>query len=160
MPTPALSPAPPTRPPLLHLVAPTVCAEPAQPFLPLGEPDAPVTLHVGVSPEVEQAARSIARALGEALAGRRPVMQVRPVLGTRVGVLVDHLIGARVAAGARLAGVRVSSPDPAVAEVTLILSGADASGAVALRVERRRGRWLVTALEAALGPGARRPARA
>lgn len=157
---PALLPAPPTRPPLLRLVPPLEPRAAAQAPLPLLEPDAPLAHAPEVPLEVQHAVRGIARALCEALAGRRPIAQVRPVLTPRVSLLADHLLQARVAVGQRLAGVRVQVLSDGVAEASLRLSGAERSAAMAVRIERRGSRWIVSALEAALGPDVRRPARA
>jgi hypothetical protein len=43
--------------------------------------------------------------------------------------------------------VHVCHPTPSVAEVSVVTSGADRCRALALRLERRKGRWLCTELD-------------
>lgn len=150
-------PAPATRPEPLTLGA-ADATPPMQPALPARADHTCVTATEQVSPDAARAAHRIARALAEVLAGSRPVAQIRPALAPRVSHLLDHLIRSGAASGARLAHVSLQSPHPDAVEASLLLTGAR-GGAVALRMERHARRWGVTAVEAALGPHARRPAR-
>ncbi|MFP5416038.1 MAG: Rv3235 family protein [Actinomycetes bacterium] len=154
-----LLPAPSTRPPLLRLVPPPEAVSAAQAALPLDGVEPSLERSPEVPPDVERSVRYLARALCESLAGRRPAAQVSPLLTPRVAFLVDHLLKARAAAGLSLAGIRIQMPAGGVVEASLRLSGERGSVAIALRLQRRGSAWVVAALEAALGPGARRPAR-
>lgn len=159
MTTLALVPAPPTRPPLIVLNPPEAAAAVQAP-LPLHEPDAVVAATPEVGQREEATVHAITRALCEALAGRRPLSQVRPLLAPRVALLVDHLHRARVAVGRRVGTVLVQSPAAGVLEASVLLPGPGPLGVAALRLELRDRRWSITALETALGPDVRRPARA
>lgn len=150
---------PASRPPLLRLVPPWEPHAAAQSPLPLGEPEPTIVPDPGLPTGVERVAVSLTRALTEVLAGRRPAGQIRHVLAPRVGLLVDHLMRSGLARDVRLAGVRVQAPTDAAIEVAARLTGAGGSSALALRAERSATRWGVVALEAALGPGVRLPAR-
>lgn len=152
-------PAPSSRPPVLRLVPP-VCDSADQPPLPYDDVEARAEPGDGLSPPVERAVRAIVRAACETLAGHRPPAQVRPVLAPRVGLLLDHLLRAGVGRGLRVGSVRVQAARPDVVEVAVRVVTPRGEGALALCVERDGGRWLVTALEAGLGPDVRRPARA
>lgn len=152
------SPAPATRPALRTLDMPDLHAPPLQPVLPEGSERASVTATGEVSSDAAFTAQRIARALAEVLAGSRPVAQIRPALVPRVAHLLDHLIRSGAASGARLARVRLQSPHADAVEASLLLIG-ERGGAVAVRIDRHARRWAVTAVEAALGPNARFPAR-
>ena len=152
------APAPVTRPVLLRFGDPDHQSPALQPVLPETTDQVCVTATEEVSSDAARTAHAIARALAEVLAGSRPVAQIRPALVPRVAHLLDHLIRSGAASGARLARVRLQSPHPDAVEASLLLTG-EHCGAVAVRIDRHARRWAVTAVEAALGPDARRPAR-
>lgn len=152
-------PAPLTRPTLVTLTL-TLPTAPC-PQLPLGEADATVwaSTALGLDPEAERVARTVTRTVSEALAGQRPVAQLRPLLSPRVWMLMEHLVRGGAAHGMRLAGLRLQSPRAGVVEVSARLASTNRCAALALRLERRTVRWAVTTLEAGLAPDGRMPAR-
>ena len=156
-PAAALPPAqrpPATRPPARRLVAPGVLGRwEGQPFLPLEDPpgDAPGPQ---VPPEVARAARALSVALVEALAGRRPLAQVRSVADGVVLSTLVNLARSGIGSGLFVRSLRVQHPSAATVEVALRIGDAERSYAAALQLERRDGGWRCTALEVAL-PDAR-----
>lgn len=155
----ATLPVPSSRPPVLRLV-PAVTEASDQLPLPFDAVEAASVPEDDLSPAAERSVRAIVRATCEALAGHRPASQVRPVLASPVGLLLDHLMRAGVGRGLRVGSVRVQAPRPDVVEVSVRVVTPRGEGALALCIESGDGRWLVTALEAGLGPDVRRPARA
>lgn len=151
-------PAPATRPPLLRLAPPLIEGHGHQEPLPVEDADVLTCPAIGVDPDAERAALSVTRALAEVIAGRRPVTQVRPALVPRVAQLVDHLMRGGAAQGMRLAGVRLQSPRVGIVEATARLASPTRSVALAVRIEKRPRRWVVTVLEAGLAADGRRPA--
>ena len=160
MPTPVEArPAPLSRP---ALVALTAAVEPPTVLqLPLPDDDGAVRSCPvdALAPEAERLARTVVRAVAEALAGRRPLAQLRPLLTPRVALLLEHLVRGGAAGGMRLAGLRIQGPRAGVVEASARLASATRSAALAVRLERRAARWQLTVLEAGLAPDGRLPAR-
>lgn len=153
------SPAPRTRPTLQVWEPAPLPPTPAQQPLPGAELGAVSVPQAGLSEEAERAAHAVARALAEALAGQRPLAQLRPFLAPRVWMLLEHLVRGGAAGGMRLIRVRPQSPRDGVVEASARLASAERSCALAFRLERRARRWAVTVLEAGLAPDGRWPAR-
>lgn len=130
-----------------------------QPALPDGDvADLSGPVH-DVGPDAERVARTVTRAVAETLAGHRPLAQLRPLLTPRVAVLLEHLVRSGAAGGMRLAGLRLQSPRDGVVEASARLASTTRCVALAVRIERRTVRWVVTTLEAGLAPDGRMPAR-
>lgn len=152
---------PPPPEPHLHVVPPT----PGQQVLPLE-----FLLPTGCSaspppvPDVAKTQRGIApwaarlaQAVLEVEAAERPVMQ----LGRWVAPEIYRRLDRRQQVRARqvdprhprprhqeqVRSVHVCRPAPDVAEVTVVTAGGPRCRAMALRLERRRDRWLCTALD-------------
>jgi hypothetical protein len=118
----------------------------------------PTGLRPGVRvPEVRVWAGRLVGAVGEVLAGDRPVSQL--VRFTDEGVFAElnrrvRLLGLSTTAGSRrsrercvVRSVRVCQPVADVAEVAAHVRHGGRSRAIALRLEIRRNRWVCTALE-------------
>lgn len=145
--------APPSRPPALPVREPVWFDEPEQPVLPLTvAPDVVDTTDVPLDPELRQLAASLMAGLVEVLAGRRSPQQLELWVVPDVLSLLEHLRRARGGDGIRLRSVRVQAPSESALEVSAHLTQGDASRAAALRISRRRGRWVATHLVIALRP--------
>lgn len=143
---PATPPPMPRRPVTAGALA--LSPEPDPAVLPAARLDGPGDL------ELKAWAGRLAQALVEAVAGRRPVPQL--LRWTTPEVYAD--VERRAAAVARAAGGRARSvrpqvrsvhlcrPTPDAAEVSVHLSHGPRSRALALRLERVRGRWQCAAL--------------
>ncbi|PZF90479.1 Rv3235 family protein [Micromonospora deserti] len=111
------------------------------------------------TPEASRAAHRFLGIWVEVLNGYRPPGQLRPLLDpTRAAGVLPELARAGSRTGpvrrrsarpaVRLRRLRVCEPRPGAVEVAAVLaSGAGNTWAAALRLERRRGSWLCTALQ-------------
>ncbi|MFB9239761.1 Rv3235 family protein [Plantactinospora siamensis] len=115
---------------------------------------------MGASQEARRAARHVLGSCLEILDGHRPIGHVRRLCApTAVLTLTDCLTAAtrrlahpanpsgRRYAPLRIRAVRVCEPAPGVAEVAAVLGRGDRSWAMALRLERRAGRWLSATID-------------
>ncbi len=147
-------PAPASRPPALPLIEPLGSALPQQPVLPwtvvpeVVLPDSPP-----LEPELRQLAIALTAALVEVLSGRRAALQLELWVEADLLNLLEHLRRARSGEGLRLRSVRVQAPNDAALEVSAHLRQGGDSRAAAIRISRRRGRWVATHLVIALRPG-------
>lgn len=107
----------------------------------------------GPPPGVRAEARLIARLVIEVLAGVRPYHHLAGRTTPRVFELLDSL-AARMPGRVtpRLGAVRVCEPAPGVAEVSATALFGGRAQAVALRLERERGRWRCAAIETTVPP--------
>ncbi len=130
-------------------------------LLPNGLPAVPQTQCLQNSgssqPDITPWAARLAQAVLEVEAAERPVMQLyrwvmpdiyrrldrRQQLRTRQ--LDTHIPRGRSAEHVR--SVHVCHPRPGVAEVSVVTAGAERCRALALRLERRKERWMCTALD-------------
>jgi hypothetical protein len=96
-------------------------------------------------------ATRVARPLVEVLAGRRPMRQLRGVLGPKAQVLLETMqsrAARRRNRGLRLLTVRVCVPHAEAIEAAVIMQGPDHRvRAMAIRLEHQRGRWLCMTLQ-------------
>ena len=86
-------------------------------------------------------------AIMEALGGRRPLTQLVRWLTTDVYDELEVNVTRGSSWTSRLCRLMVSEPADGVAEVTAIVQRGQRATALALRLEGRDGRWVVTALE-------------
>lgn len=107
--------------------------------------------------EVSPWAARLAQAVIEVEAAERPVMQ----LGQWVSPAIYRRLDRRQQLRARqldpraprtrcpehVRSVHVCHPTPDIAEVSVVTAGTDRCRALALRLERRKGRWMCTALD-------------
>lgn len=138
---------PPARPVSRHLA---LVPHDDQPPLPLTLPGSPADAAC-VSPLVTRAARTLALVVVEALAGRRPVAQVRAVADARVARSIAELARARWARGMSLRSIRVQQPSPGAVEVAFHVGDAVRSRAGALRLEQRPEGWRCVVLDVGAG---------
>lgn len=146
-------PAPASRPPAIPLVEPRRYDGPDQPVLPWTVVPEVVDAATPLEPERRQLASALVSALVEVLSGRRSPLQLELWVVPDVLSLVEHLRRARRYEGLRLKSVRVQSPHEAALEVSAHLTRHGASRAAAIRISRRRGRWVATHLVLSLQPG-------
>ncbi len=125
---------------------------PAIPVVPATEPAS-----VGEETDVSPWAARLAQAVLEVEAAERPVMQ----LGQWVLPAIYRRLDRRQQLRARqldpraprtrcpehVRSVHVCLPTPDIAEVSVVTAGAERCRALALRLERRKGRWMCTALD-------------
>ena len=121
---------PPVRPPGLRLVRPAD----------------------GMDAEVRAVADAAVRLIAEVLAGARPAAHLSLVAAPPVCREMTRLRAPRPGRGARIAppkvlSTRLQRPTPAAAEATAVVVVAGRVHALALRLDRTRGRWRCTALE-------------
>lgn len=131
-------------------------------LLPNGLPAIPdVRLNDGPSPrpptDVSPWAARLAQAVLEVEAAERPVSQlshwVLPEIYRRLdrrSQLRARQLDPRAPRGRcpeHVRSVHVCQPTPDVAEVSVVTAGTDRCRALALRLERRKGRWMCTALD-------------
>jgi len=157
------------RPPAVAwLPAPAPVPQPNQPMLIFDPSLLPLVAEGSAtrSPDEETAARlpdargwaaPLARAMFEALHGRRPIGQLTRWVDEAVLAAIGFhqrsqarargLEPARPAPAARLHSLRIQRPNPLAAEVCAHLSLGPRSAALAFRLEGRNGRWLCVALE-------------
>jgi hypothetical protein len=146
-------PAPPSRAPALPLIELFRRDDAGQPTLPwTGVPET-VAADTPLDPALRHLAGSLMSAFVEVLAGQRSSLQLELWAEPDLLSLLDHLRRARRGEGVRLRSVRVQAPHDAALEVTAHLVQNGASRAAALRISRRRGRWVATQLVIALRPG-------
>jgi hypothetical protein len=110
-------------------------------------------------PDVRHALRWFVEACVEVLNGYRPVAHLRPhASATDFNQIAAHLTRratrVRLVTGARTADSRVSlrrlrvcEPRDGVAEAAVVLDHRGGSWAMAIRLERHRGRWICTLLQ-------------
>lgn len=130
-----------------------------------GRPAYPAGAVAGASPEARTAVRRFLGLCLEILNGYRPVGHLRPRCSPAEAAVVIEQLGAAVSRVAQLrrdAGrparavpreanpvrvglLRVCEPRPGAAEATVVLRTAGRTWALALRLERRDGRWAATA---------------
>ncbi|GAA1435417.1 hypothetical protein GCM10009616_32480 [Microlunatus lacustris] len=159
---PLVTPLVESRPDPRRWAAPPVTPRPAQPTLDLRPADDPVVLLTPPDlaavpaglPDARAWSVALAVTLLEVLAGRRPSAQLsRWLEGDVLAGLAGRLPRRRPGTAApvpRVRSVRVQHPAPAVAEVCVHGRLDERPVPLALRLEARRSRWMVTALE--LGP--------
>lgn len=92
---------------------------------------------------------AVATAYVEVRAGRRPPDQLRPLLARRARRHIHALVLRRrgdrpPAGGCSVSKVRSCWPHPDAVEVVVVLTDTRGASAVAVRADRRRGRWWVT----------------
>lgn len=144
--------APASRPPAVPLREPQQFTGAEQPVLPWTVvPDAAAD-EAALDPERRQLATSLTAAVVEVLSGQRSATQLELWVEAELLDLLEHLHRARDGDGLRLRSVRVQAPHDAALEVSAHLRRGTASRAAALRISRRRGRWVVTQLVLALDP--------
>ena len=147
-------PAPASRPPAVPLLEPSWFTGDNQPALPLTiVPDVVAPDQQPVDPELRQLAATLMAALVEVLTGQRSPEQLEQWVEPELLALLEHLRRARRGEGLKLRSVRVQAPHGEAVEVSAHLVQGSASRAAALRVSRRRGRWIATHLAIALRPG-------
>jgi hypothetical protein len=111
-------------------------------------------------PDPTRWGRQVAQLIVEVLAGHRPSSQlvrwttdqvhrqvrqlVRPLASTRLGTRQSAPVASRLPV---VGGLRVSEPEDGVAEVAAVVHRRHRVQAMALRLEGRDGRWVVTVLE-------------
>ncbi|MCB0911471.1 MAG: hypothetical protein KDB60_07640 [Propionibacteriaceae bacterium] len=145
--------APASRPPAVPLREPVRFAGAEQPVLPWTVVQDATDDETPLDPERRQLATSLMAALIEVLSGQRSATQLELWVEPELLDLVEHLHRARDGDGLRLRSVRVQAPHEAALEVSAHLRRGEASRAAALRISRRRGRWVATHLVLALEPG-------
>ncbi|MCZ3387188.1 MAG: Rv3235 family protein [Actinomycetia bacterium] len=111
----------------------------------------------GADPEVWPWAARLAQAVIEVEAADRPVMQLGQWVLPSIYRRLDRRQQLRVrqldARATRnrcpehVRSVHVCRPSPDIAEVSVVTGGTDRCRALALRLERRKGRWMCTALD-------------
>jgi hypothetical protein len=146
-------PAPASRPPALPLLEPLRLDDPEQPVLPWTEVLEEVADGLPLDPELRQLGISLMSALIEVLSGQRSALQLELWAEPDVLSLLEHLKRARHGEGLKVRSVRVQAPHDQALEVSAHLRQGDASRAAALRISRRRGRWVATHFVLALRPG-------
>ncbi|MEO8106470.1 MAG: Rv3235 family protein [Actinomycetes bacterium] len=124
------------------------------PAIPLGQCPPSLERH---EPDVTPWAARLAQAVLEVEAAERPVQQltrwVLPEIYRRldrrqqVRARQVEQRGTRVRSPEHVRSVHICHPCSGVAEVTVVTAGADRCRALALRLERRRERWMCTALD-------------
>lgn len=94
-------------------------------------------------------AAMLTRALLEVVAGVRPLGQLEPWVSEEVLPILQSLVASRATrpSPAVLRRVLVSEPLPGIAEVTAVVQRGLRAEAMALRLEGRDGRWVVTTLQ-------------
>ncbi len=145
--------APASRPPALPLLEPAWFPDDNQPVLPWTMVAEPAVPDDAVDPELRQLAGALMGALVEVLSGQRSALQLELWVEPELLSLVEHLQRARRGQGLKLRSVRVQVPLEEAIEVSAHLTQGTASRAAALRISRRRGRWVATHLAIALRPG-------
>ena len=106
----------------------------------------------GTNVSPEQWGRVLAAAVLDAVEGRREVRTLTRWVSRDLFLSLQKVCGARRGGPknpkpAKAHSVRVWSPHPESAEVAVTLWDRDRLRAVAMRMQLRRGRWVVTALE-------------
>ena len=151
----------------LEIGSATLACAPPRPPVTGSRPTAPCPA-APPSPESRIAAQRFVSACLEVLNGFRPVAHLRPLVApldlssvtdqlTRRAVRVrmapprGPVVGRTGRGGARqqvaLRRMRVCEPRPGIAEAAAVVAHGDASWAMAVRLERRRGHWLCTLLQ-------------
>ncbi|MFT4110277.1 Rv3235 family protein [Propionicimonas sp.] len=146
-------PAPASRPPAVPLVEPVVFPAPDQPVLPWAVDPHVAAPGTSLDPALRQLATSLMSALVEVLCGQRSALQLELWAEADVLALLERLRAARPWFGLRLHSVRVQAPHDDALEVSAHLRTGNASRAAALRISRRRGRWVATHLVISLDAG-------
>lgn len=144
--------APVSRPAAVPLREPLRFTGPEQPLLPWTIVPEVTDEQDPLDPERRQLATSLMAALVEVLSGKRSAAQLELWVESELLELVEHLHRARDGEGLRLRSVRVQAPHEAALEVSAHLGRGGVSRAAALRISRRRGRWVATHLVLALDP--------
>jgi hypothetical protein len=145
--------APVSRPPAVPLVEPASYPCAAQPVLPWTVVPEVVSADSPLDPELRQLATALTVALVEVVSGQRSATQLELWAEPDLLSLLEHLRRARCGEGLRLRSVRVQAPHHAALEVSAHLRQHGTSRAAAVRISRRRGRWIATHLVIALQPG-------
>jgi hypothetical protein len=135
------------------LLEPARYPDPAQPLLPWTVVPEVISPESPLDPDLRQLATALTAALVEVLSGRRSAIQLELWVEADLLSLLEHLRRARSGDGLRLVSVRVQAPHEAALEVAAHLRQGEESRAAALRISRRRGRWVATHLVIALRPG-------
>lgn len=146
-------PAPVSRPPARPLLEPLRYAEPDQPVLPWTVVPEVVSPTSTLDPDLRQLATALTAALVEVMSGQRSTLQLELWVEPDLLSLVEHLRRARGGEGLTLRSVRVQAPHEEALEISAHLRQHGASRAAALRISKRRGRWVATHLVIALRPG-------
>lgn len=140
-----------SRPAATPLLQPQLLPHSDQPMLPWSvlpkvnvPPDAPL------APELRQVAVSLLNGVIEVLRGQRSPLQLELWVEPEVLQLLEHLRRGTDTTDLRLHSVRVQSPRPDALEVCAHLRHQGFSRAAALRIVRRRGRWVASQLVLAL----------
>ena len=142
-----------SRPPALPFLEPASFAGDIQPVLPWTVvPEVVVGEEDPVEPELRQLAAALMAALVEVLSGQRSAEQLERWVEPDLLSLVEHLRRARRGRGLKLRSIRVQAPHSEAIEVSAHLQLGQGSRAAALRISRRRGRWVATHLAIALRP--------
>lgn len=145
-------PAPASRPPAVPLLESAWFAADSQPVLPWAVLAEVVVADDPVTPELRQLAAAVMAALVEVLSGQRSPVQLESWVEPDLLSLLEHLRRTRRGLGLKLRSIRVQTPHEEAIEVTAHLSQGGDSRAAALRISRRRGRWVATHLAIALHP--------
>lgn len=125
--------------------------EPVPPAAPSGAVHVPSPKVAGPLQDDLREARALLGAVVEVLAGRRKAGQLEGWASPRV---ISALASCEThrSAGVRVAAVRAQAPRDSVIELAVSLGSLGGRRAAALRLERRRARWVCTQLEVALAP--------
>lgn len=146
-------PAPASRPASALLLEPPGTPRPDQPVLPWTVATEAAAPPSALDPDLRQLATALTAALVEVITGQRSALQLELWAEPDLLNLLEHLRRARVGDGLRLRSVRVQAPHEEALEVSAHLRQGAASRAAAVRLSRRRGRWVATHLVIALDPG-------
>lgn len=144
--------APASRPPALPLLEAAWFADDGQPVLPWTRLPEVIVTTDQVDPELRQLAGTLMAALVEVLSGQRSPLQLEGWVEPEVLTLAEHLRGTRRGQSLKLRSVRVQAPHAEAIEVAAHLRQGAGSRAAALRLSRRRGRWVGTHLAISLQP--------
>ena len=130
-------------------------------LLPNGLPAVPASqsqrLAVAEEPDITPWAARLAQAVLEVEAAERPVLQLSRWVVPEIYHRLDRRQqlrarqveqrGTRTRSPEHVQSVHVCHPRPGVAEVSVVTAGAERCRALALRLERRKERWMCTALD-------------
>lgn len=136
--------------PALKLLQPRYLEPVQQPLLPWSAPEPEVVPTATVDAAARMTATRLAGAMIEVLRGRRPPFHLVPHV-TRPVLEKVREFAEQPRPDLRVASVHVQLPTDDVAEAAVRLTLQEQSRALAMRLERRRGRWRVTVLEIAWG---------
>lgn len=145
-----IGPSRPAATPLLHPRGPEAADQPVLPWS--MAPEVVLAHDEPLAAELRQIAVALLNGVIELLRGQRSLVQLELWVDPEVLRLLEQLRRSVDTNDLSLRSVRVQSPQPAALEVCAHLSHRGASRAAALRIVRRRDRWVVSQLVLALAP--------